>query len=137
MHDYGLNNMNSIDVRTWPQGSGIGKPEFDRETALASVGGDEDLLREIGALFLNESTADLTDLERCVFERNAYLIERTAHRLKGSIGAFGRGPVYQAALRLQEEGRTGNLRYVEADFAEFNGLFVQLCDEIRAFITAQ
>ena|SRR5579872_2512288 len=127
--------MDSIDAPRSPCESGTGSPLLDRNAALVSVGDDLDLLREVGTLFLSESPADLTELEQCVHEGNAVGIERTAHRLKGSIGAFGRGPVYQAALRLQEEGRAGKLRYVEADLAEFGQLFRQLCVEIRAFIS--
>ena len=128
--------MDSIASATTQPGPQIRPPLLDRAAALTSVGDDLDLLREIGALFLAESPRDLAELETCVRERNPIGIERTAHRLKGSIGAFGRGPVYQAALRLQEVGRARDLRYVETDLVEFGQLFRQLCDEIRALISA-
>ena len=126
-----LQDMNSTAAGS----SEIAAPLIDRDAALASVGDDLDLLREIGALFINDSSADLADLRNCVLERNAYRIERTAHRLKGSIGAFGRGPVFQAASRIQESGRKKDLSNVDADLLELDCLLSRLCAEIRVLIS--
>jgi HPt (histidine-containing phosphotransfer) domain-containing protein len=106
---------------------------LDRDAALGSVGGDLELLREIGTLFIQECPIAVGELRKAVTARDAGRIASTAHALKGSISPFGTGPAYQAAIRLLHRGRIGDLRYVEMDFADFEGLLEQLSEEIQAF----
>jgi HPt (histidine-containing phosphotransfer) domain-containing protein len=77
--------------------------------ALARVGGDADLLKEIGALFVKEYPALLTRLAAAVSNRDDYTVERTAHSLKGSASNFGARAVCDAALALELAGRRGDL----------------------------
>ena len=108
---------------------------LDRNAALATVGGDLDLLREVGTLFLKEYPTSIAELSGAVAQRDAVSIEHNANRLKGAIALFGTGAVFQAAYRLQQQGRSGDLRHVEADLVELERLLVQLCEEIQKLIS--
>ena len=82
---------------------------LNRSIALERVGGDEELLREIAGLFLEECPKLLGDLRAAVSDRDAVRIERAAHSLKGSVGNFGADCAFNAALQLEMAGRNGNL----------------------------
>jgi two-component system, sensor histidine kinase and response regulator len=104
---------------------------FDRDTALSRVGGDVDLLREIGVLFLQEYPPAVSELRTAVTERDPKRIERKAHSLKGSVSTFGAGPAFQAALTLETQGRSGDLAQVETNLQDFEFSLARLCAEIQ------
>ncbi len=82
---------------------------MDRTVALSRVGGDAELLHEIGQLFLEEYPTLLTRLAAAVANQDARTVDRTAHSIKGSVANFGAPAAYQAALELEQMGHTGNL----------------------------
>ncbi|MEO7144567.1 MAG: Hpt domain-containing protein, partial [Bryobacteraceae bacterium] len=84
-------------------------PRWDRATALARMGGDEQLLSEVAALFLDDYPKLLRALQEGVACGDVRVVERTAHTLKGSVSNFGAEEVCRAALYLETLGRTGDL----------------------------
>jgi HPt (histidine-containing phosphotransfer) domain-containing protein len=82
---------------------------LDRATALARVGGDIDLLREIAALFLDEYPRALEDLHAALASGDAKMLENTAHSLKGSVANFYARPAVDAAFQLEQMGRAQKL----------------------------
>jgi|SRR5581483_3568132 len=109
-------------------------PAFDRESALSRVGGDLDLLREVGALFLKESVPAVSELRRAVAARDAFGIEHKAHELKGSIATFGVGEPFQFALDIEQRGKTGNLEQVDGLMERFEHSLDRLCTELRELV---
>jgi HPt (histidine-containing phosphotransfer) domain-containing protein len=86
---------------------------FDKSVALARVGGDEDLLKEIAILFLDDYPKSLTELRAAVDTGDARRLERSAHGLKGSVSNFGARPAVDAALQLETMGRAQEMVEVE------------------------
>jgi len=78
---------------------------FDKEVALARVGGDADLLKEIAQLFLEDYPKSLADLHEALNAGDARRVERAAHGLKGAVSNFGAAPAVAAALQLETLGR--------------------------------
>ncbi|HTS78823.1 MAG TPA: Hpt domain-containing protein [Bryobacteraceae bacterium] len=78
---------------------------LDREVALARVGGDAELLREVAALFLADYPRVLEDLRDAIARSDAQALERTAHGLKGSVSTFGAQQAMEAARTLESLGR--------------------------------
>ena len=97
---------------------------FNHNELLNRLGDDLDLVTEIIELFLEESPMLLADVQRALERRDAKAIERSAHRLKGSVGNFGMNGTCVAALRLEVLGRTG-------DLAEADAAFQTLSDQLR------
>jgi HPt (histidine-containing phosphotransfer) domain-containing protein len=90
---------------------------FDRATALARVGGDLDLLKEIAALFLDEYPRALEAIHKGLATGDAQMIERSAHGLKGSVANFAARAVVDAAFHLEQLGRAQKLDQVPAALA--------------------
>jgi len=110
-------------------------PVLDREAALSRVGGDVDLLREVGALFLKECPSVVSDLRNAVTARDAQGIERQAHSIKGSVSTFGAGAAFKAALELESQGRNRDLREVESNLQQFESSLERLCVELQTLVS--
>ena len=82
---------------------------MDRDTALARVGGDLDLLKEIAGLFLDEYPEALGEMHKALNTGDAKSLERTAHGLKGSVANFGARSAVDAAFELEQLGRAHKL----------------------------
>ncbi len=110
-------------------------PLLDLDTALGRVGGDEELLREIGALFLQEYPPAISDLRIAVADRDPKRIEHKAHSLKGSVSTFGMGIAFQATYDLERQGRSGDLTEVDSNFQRVELSLARLCNELRTLIS--
>ncbi len=82
---------------------------FDRVEVLRRLEGDDQLLREVIDLFIQDS-ASLVDRLRTAVERNdADEVRAAAHRLKGAASNLAAGPVTDAARALEVIGEQGTL----------------------------
>jgi two-component system, sensor histidine kinase and response regulator len=87
----------------------VDEQAMDRATALARVGGDLELLKEIAALFLDEYPRALDDMRKALAAGDAKLLENAAHGLKGSVANFCAPAAEDAAFQLEKLGRAQKL----------------------------
>jgi HPt (histidine-containing phosphotransfer) domain-containing protein len=85
---------------------------LDREVALARAGGDIELLREIATLFLNNYKQWLEELRAAAEKPDARALEQSAHGMKGSVSNFGAQLAVEAAVQLENMGRSRDLAEV-------------------------
>lgn len=104
----------------------------DREELLDRVGGDEELLREITGIFLDECPALVSEIQAAIDSGDAKKLERSAHTLKGSVANFGARAATSAAQRLESLGRKGQLEESPAAMAELLSQLQQLQPELTA-----
>src|SRR5207245_8268096 len=81
----------------------------DRAALLSRLEGDASLLAEIVDLFLESAPRLMRDLKRALVSKDAGKLERAAHTLKGAIANFGARPAFEAASKMEEHGRRGDL----------------------------
>jgi PAS domain S-box-containing protein len=105
---------------------------LDREVALARVGGDEELLREIGQLFLIEYPQLLAQMDQAISAADAVRLERVAHSLKGSVSNFGAAHATEAALALEKLGRNAQWDQVDAALAALRSRLESLRSQIQS-----
>lgn len=91
--------------------------KLDCAVALERLGGDEELLKEVARLFLDEYPILMNEIRSAAAVRDASALERAAHSMKGSVSNFGTEKVYEAAYALERMGRTGDLSESEAGIA--------------------
>jgi HPt (histidine-containing phosphotransfer) domain-containing protein len=78
--------------------------EFDREQALATVGGDEQFLGEVIAMFLDDCPRLLDEIGRAIEGSDAPTLRRLAHTVRGVAGNFATPGVVEAAKVLELHG---------------------------------
>jgi PAS domain S-box-containing protein len=82
---------------------------LDVTAALAGVDGDREFLGELAGILLREYPAALTELRAAVAEADAGRLQRTAHKLKGNLGAFCAADATRLVQQLEALGRSGDL----------------------------
>lgn len=86
------------------------EPAVDLDAALDVVGGDLELLREAVSVFLERDyPRDVEKLAEGITRRDAPMVKKAAHGLKGALSSFGSRPARDLALRLEAMGREGDL----------------------------
>lgn len=98
-------------------------PALDREAMLARLGGDEDLLLQVAAMFLKSYPEMLENVRDAVVRRDGLALEQAAHTLKGSVTNFGAAVATGAADALEEKGR-------RADLSDADGILAALETEL-------
>ena len=78
---------------------------FNLEQALIHMGGDHELFQELVFVFLEESSRQIDEIRAASTERNARIVERAAHSIKGSVGTFAAKRAMEAARALEHLGR--------------------------------
>ena len=80
-----------------PEGR-AGAPIHDRAAALEGLDGDEELLQDLAAVFLEDSPRLMAAVRQAVAEGDPGRLERAAHSLKGSVANFGARAASEAAM---------------------------------------
>ncbi len=96
-------------------GSGSGtpaRPALNLSSALDRTGGDEELLRELAVIFMDDYPRQLRLIEEAIAAGDWKTAEREAHGLKGAVANFGADDAVEAARTLEFAARDG--RYSEA-----------------------
>jgi PAS domain S-box-containing protein len=99
---------------------------FNKAEALQHVGGDEALLRELGEIFFQSRPEMMAELREGIARRDPKTVQRVAHTIKGSISHLGAPAVYDAALRLEQMGRAGDLGHAETAYKTLEESLVRL-----------
>jgi two-component system, sensor histidine kinase and response regulator len=108
--------------------------QLDKALALSRAGGDEELLRELAALFLDDYPRNLEELKTAIAAGVAADIEHHAHSLKGSVSNFGAPEVVAAALALEQQGRNHTLEETPAALRRLESALAALKPELESLL---
>jgi len=84
---------------------------FDPEHALARLGGDSQLLRQLVRIFRTDARPLMAAIRRSAADGEADGLRRSAHALKGSLGTVGAPRVAETARRLELLAQAGDLSH--------------------------
>lgn len=115
----------------YPERSIMAAQLFDRESALARVGDDEELLSELVKIFLDDYPNNLKAIQVALAEGDSSLLERAAHSLKGAVANFGAEDVVREAFELERKGRAGDLAHANDNLQRLSAVLTQLDHELR------
>jgi CheY-like chemotaxis protein/HPt (histidine-containing phosphotransfer) domain-containing protein len=82
---------------------------LDKNAILAAFEGDNELIREVLDLFLEDCPRQMSAIREAVESSDAPKIFRTAHSLKGSLSNFVAAGAFQSAQHLESLGREGDV----------------------------
>lgn len=92
---------------------------LDSEVGIRRLGGDYDFYEQIMKMFLSQAEVQLQTLQQALDTRNAELVKRTAHSMKGAAANLG-------ALRVQETAREMEAFGADQDLEDARPLFEHL-----------
>jgi PAS domain S-box-containing protein len=105
---------------------------WNQTKALAHVGGDPDLLRELAAVFLTDCPRRLAELRDAVATTDPAKLKLVAHTIKGAISNFAAPAAKEAAQRLETMGQRSNF----SDAAEALAALELELDRLRPALSA-
>jgi HPt (histidine-containing phosphotransfer) domain-containing protein len=99
---------------------------FDLAAALERVDGDLELLKELAGLFLEDCGVRMAEIRQAMAQKDASRLQRAAHTLKGSVGNFGAAEAFEAAGRLELDGRQQDWSQAAEDGAALEAALLRL-----------
>jgi len=101
---------------------------MNKEAALERIGGDEELLVDLGQIFDNECPKMFAEIHEAESTEDAEKLCGAAHRLKGAASMFCAERASKAALDLEELARAGDIASARA----MSGGVEREMEELRA-----
>jgi CheY-like chemotaxis protein/HPt (histidine-containing phosphotransfer) domain-containing protein len=85
------------------------KEVFDKKGALERLGGDEELLKEILGMFLDDAPNQIERMQKQLEAEDLFGLERQAHSLKGAVMNIGGNALEKVAFAIELAARNGEL----------------------------
>jgi PAS domain S-box-containing protein len=127
----------AIDALAPPEADGAEENVLDHAQALACVGGDCELLREMVELFRTDGPKLLGKIRADVAHGDAAKVKLHAHTLKGAASNLGARAASEAAQRLETMGRNGDLTGAEEALATLEKELERLQPALDALTAAR
>lgn len=85
------------------------KSVFDKDESLKMLEDDEEFLKELAEIFINDAPEQMSEIREAVNSRNSEALERSAHKLKGAVTNFGKNATADTAFKLETMGKKNKL----------------------------
>jgi CheY-like chemotaxis protein len=105
---------------------------FTKERLLSNYG-DEDLLKWLVTLFLDQLPELISEMDAALREKNLDSLGRTAHSLKGSVSNFGAKNARQLAENLQSAATNGDLEAAAATALQLKAELKGVIEVLRTY----
>lgn len=124
----------TFDLR--PLASTLESP-FEKGELLKRVGGDVGFMQEIVGLFLKESRIRIGEIREAIEQGDTSALVKAAHTLKGAVGVFGARRSVEAALRLEQLGRAGDLIRAGEGFRDLEAAIADLLPALETLMSEE
>ncbi len=108
-------------------------PAWSPVVMIERLGGDEELARQLVALFIGECPRMMTEMRESVTSGDADRVRRAAHAFKGSVGNFTDNAPMTTAFELEQAARDASLDTAPALLARLELEVETFLDALRRF----
>ncbi|MCD6288824.1 MAG: response regulator, partial [Candidatus Hydrogenedentes bacterium] len=103
-------NASGVHIKTASSGRlSTADTVFDRAALLERVADDEELMREILNVFMQDVPRLIDDVKNAIKEGNPESVRRGAHTLKGASGSAGATALQRLAKKIEDAGADDNI----------------------------
>lgn len=106
---------------------------FDKEGALARCDGDEDLLRELIQICIEDNEDKLKQIEAAGKTGDAAALQTAAHSMKSAMGNVGGMACHSILFELEKLGRTGSVEGYDKPYKSLIEKYELFKSEARKF----
>jgi len=125
------------DRQTFTLASSSGAfPIFAREKLMDELDGDEDLMRQMIALFHENTPRLLDDIRSAIARHSADELARSAHALLSSLGVFGAHDARRLTQQLEAQASQENYENTDQTFAALERGTAEIYTALAAFTAA-
>jgi histidine phosphotransfer protein HptB len=104
---------------------------FSLTEALARTDQDVELFQVLAELFLEHGPKDMDEIKTALDARDAAAAGRSAHRLKGAVLQFCAPAALEAAMRMEEAGKAGDVAAAAGLCGKLESELSRLLDALR------
>ena len=124
-----------------PAASSPRRPHSPRRPSTArrcstNFGHNRTLLAEVITVFLSEAPKQLDALRAAADAGDAAALAAAAHAIKGSVGLFSKGAAFDAARRLEQAARGGDLTELDERRGEIERELGRVCADLETLLRA-
>ena len=94
-------------------------------------------MREVALLFVEDTPVLLAEIRAAIDRNDPPALERSAHRLKGSVSNFGAKLAQEAALRLELMGREGDVSNASERYQELERELAAVTSAIESLLNKE
>jgi len=109
---------------------------FDKQHALARVGGLKDVLKDVMELMVTENPRVQSEMAAAHLRRDPTGMKRAAHTLKGSVSLVGATDLVRRLRRVEDCAATGDFDAAAQEFDEIDRQFHQLQHDLAQALQA-
>ena len=106
-------------------------PDRLQEVAM----GDEDFLKELIELYLNDAPTQLESLAQAVSSKDLSAVSAAAHKLKGSCGNVGADDLVSLCQKLEASGRASRLEELPELIQQASQEFQKVSKALQGVVT--
>ena len=127
----GLNASSFLNPDTLNPGSSAPSTVFDRQALVDRLMGDEALVKEIVAGFMEDMPRQILAVKRHIAEGDANLAGGQAHAIRGAAANVGGMALSAVAFEMEQAGRAGRLDAIGALAPELDRQFDRLMEAMK------
>ena len=110
-----------------------GRCVFDLEAALARLGGEPALFREMVGFFFGDGMKLFREIQAATAPGDMPAVEKKAHRLKGTMLYLGAETAVQTVARVEVLARAGDVAGVAAEVRTMETEVTRLSEALRPY----
>ncbi|WP_437185325.1 response regulator [Planctomicrobium sp. SH668] len=114
--------------------SKVNRSGYTYESAFKLSGEDNDLLCELGKVFLESIPEQIEELGASIRSKDHFKIGRVSHKLRGSLGHFGATTSISTIERIEAAAESANLSSTPDDFEQLKIQLDDLIGEISQLV---
>jgi len=117
--------------------AGASATGFEHEEALARMGGNLELFREVADMLAADSPRFMAELRAAARACDGLRLYAAAHSLRGALGYVGARVPVQKALELERSGKTGDFELANRQAVDLAAELARLGSSLALFIEAR
>ncbi|MEW6238684.1 MAG: response regulator [Candidatus Omnitrophota bacterium] len=116
-----------------PVARGLAEPScvINKESVLEQVDGDLEQVRELAAMFIENSKDIMEKIRKAINETDFEGLREAAHSLKGIVSFFGAHAARESALQLELIGRNGQKEKMQSAWDSLDGEMIRLRNALK------
>jgi HPt (histidine-containing phosphotransfer) domain-containing protein len=111
-------------------------PAIDLVRIREAADGDEEFLRQLIEVFLDDTALRMQELNAALEARDGRVLGRTAHQLKGSSANVGASMLFDLARTLEKMGQGNELARAQEVFAGLEAEYARVRTELEQMLAA-
>jgi HPt (histidine-containing phosphotransfer) domain-containing protein len=109
---------------------------YDLQSSLVRLGGSQDLFRSLVEFFLEDCPGLIQQLHTGLDHGDTAQVERAGHSIKGLAANFSAAEAVQAAMKVEELGRAGDVTAARKALPELETELDRLLRALSAYLQA-